>query len=118
RPRSFLGPGLGVTVLGVCGLVVVRLAAVTPLQGGAAAPGFTGVPLLVIGAGLLWIVLTSAPDRLPKLAGLGWLMLVLVIGASGFISGRTGPLHTGGGDRLAAAQTAELARTGRSVVVL
>ncbi|HET6504695.1 MAG TPA: hypothetical protein VFG87_28430 [Amycolatopsis sp.] len=121
RPRSLAGPGLGVVVLGVGALVVVRLTLVEPVQGGAAAPGFAGVPLLVIGAGLLWTALTAVgglTSRLPRLLGLAWAVLVLAVGAGAVVGGRGGPLHAGGGDQLAAAEAGELARTGRAVLVL
>ncbi|WP_312867719.1 hypothetical protein [Amycolatopsis pithecellobii] len=121
RPRALLSPGLGVLALGVCGLAVVLLVPVKPLQGGAASVGFTGVPLLVISAGLLWIILSAVPDGavLPKLAMAGAVILLVAL-ASGAVlaAGRGGPLHTGGGDQLAKAQADELARTGRSVLVV
>ncbi|WP_245617089.1 hypothetical protein [Amycolatopsis taiwanensis] len=118
RPRSLAGPGLGVAVAGVCGLAVVQLVLVKPVQGGAPAPGFAGVPLLVIGAGLLWLVLSGGPPRLPRPLGIAWAVLVVVVGVGAFLGGRGGPLQAGGGDRLAVAQADELARTGRSVLVL
>lgn len=121
RPRSLAGPGPAVVVVGGCGLAVVRLALAKPLQGGAPAPGFAGVPLLVIGAGLLWLILSgttqAAPRRLSRLVGAAWVGLVVAVGVGAFLGGQ-GPLHAGGGDQLASPEAAELARTGRSVVVL
>ncbi|NKQ58015.1 hypothetical protein HFP15_34655 [Amycolatopsis sp. K13G38] len=123
RPKALLSPGLGVVVLGACGLAVVTLVSVTPLQGGGAATGFTGVPLLVISAGALWILLTAcaggAPaGMLPKLAAVVGVLVILALGTGTVIAGRGGPLRSGGGDRLVSAQADELARTGRSVVVV
>ncbi|MFD2419225.1 hypothetical protein [Amycolatopsis pigmentata] len=124
RPRSLTGPATGMIMLGVCGLVVVRLAVVKPLQGGPSAPGFAGVPLLMVGAGLLWLVLASladAPARVRRLrtpAVLAWVVLVAIAGAAALTAGREGPLRAGGGDRLAATQADELGRSGRSVLVL
>ncbi|KAA9162383.1 hypothetical protein FPZ12_012205 [Amycolatopsis acidicola] len=123
RPRALLSPGLGVLVLGVLGLVIVLLVPVAPLQGTGTATGFTGVPLLVISAGLLWIVLSAsqAPaggSLLPKLAAVVGVLLIAALGTGAVIAGRGGPLHSGGGDKLAATQADELARTGRSVVVV
>jgi hypothetical protein len=124
RPRALTGPAAGLVVLGVCGLVVVRLATVKPLQGGPPAPGFAGVPLLMIGAGLSWLVLVAlgdAPARLRRLrtpAVLAWAALVAVAGAGALTVGRDGPVRAGGGDRLAASQADELTRSGRSVLLL
>lgn len=125
RPRSLLGPGLWVAVLGLCGVAVVRFAAVTPVQGGSPAPGFAGIPLLVVGAGLLWLILSAVPPRLPwpavwlpRLLGAAWAVLVVAAGVGAFLAGRGGPLHASGGDQLAPAEADELARTGRSVLVL
>jgi hypothetical protein len=123
RPRALLSAGLGVVVLGVLGLVVVLLVPVPSLQGVVDETGFTGVPLLVISAGLLWIVLTAfaegtASAFLPKLAVVAGVLVVLALGTGAVIEGRGGPLRSGGGDQLISAQSDELARTGRSVVVL
>ncbi|HJQ45950.1 MAG TPA: hypothetical protein VJ870_06455 [Amycolatopsis sp.] len=123
RPKSLLSPGLGVLVLGVVGLLIVLLVSVPPLQGGSGSPGFTGVPLLIISAGLLWMVLTACTGGtpstvLPRLAAVLGVVLILALGTGAVVEGRGGPLHSGGGDRLVAQQSDELARTGRSVVVL
>ncbi|MDQ0379284.1 hypothetical protein [Amycolatopsis thermophila] len=118
RPSRAAGAGLAVVGLGVVGLLVVRLVTVTPLQGGEPSPGFAGVPLLVIGAGLLWIVLSACRGDLgkPFLAGGAVLVGALAVGV--VVAGSGGPLHSGGGPALAPDQAGELARTGRSVLVL
>ncbi|GAB2992642.1 hypothetical protein LWP59_33315 [Amycolatopsis acidiphila] len=123
RPRALLSAGLGVLVLGACGLAVVLLVPVSPLQGGPGSVGFTGVPLLVISAGLLWIVLNAcargtSTGVLPKLAAVVAVLVVLALGTGAVLAGRSGPLHAGGGGQLASAQQDELARTGRSVLVV
>ncbi len=123
RPRALLSAGLALVVLGACGLAVVLLVPVKPLQGGAEAAGYTGVPLLVLSAGLLWIVLNAcaagtALAVLPRIAAVAAVVVVLVLGTGAVLAGRGGPLHSGGGDRLVAAQSDELARTGRSVLVV
>jgi hypothetical protein len=122
RPRAVLNAGLGVLALGVCGLVVVLLVAVPPLSGGPRANGFTGVPLLVIGAGLLWAILgacvpATANALLPKLTVVAGVAVLLALGTGAVIAGRSGPLRAGS-DQLASGQQDELVRTGRSVVVL
>jgi hypothetical protein len=101
---------------------VVLLVAVAPLQGGPDSVGFTGVPLLVISAGLLWITVTACAEGastavLPKLATVAAVLVVLALGTGAVLS-RSGPLHSGGGGQLASAQADELARTGRSVLVV
>ncbi|ROS42168.1 hypothetical protein [Amycolatopsis thermoflava] len=118
RPSRAAGAGLAVVVLGIAGLLVVRLVEVAPLQGGPVSPGFAGVPLLVIGAGLLWIVLSACrgPVGKPFLAGGAVLLVALAVGV--VVAGSGGPLHSGGGPALAQDQADELARTGRSVLVL
>ncbi|WAL66755.1 hypothetical protein ORV05_02770 [Amycolatopsis cynarae] len=127
RPRALWSGGLSVVVLGAAGLGVVLLVPVTPLQGGTAAVGFTGVPLLVIGAGLLWIVLRALQQQadpapvsrlsLPVLARAAAIAVLLALGVAAVLSGRGGPLHKGR-DSLVDAQADELARTGRSVLVV
>ncbi|HVV10916.1 hypothetical protein [Amycolatopsis sp.] len=123
RPRALISPGLGALVLGVIGLVVVLLVPVPSLQGGISSTGFTGVPLLMVGAGLLWIVLTASQVKtesslLPKVAAVAGILLIAALGTGAVVAGSGGPLHSGGGDKLAATQSDELARTGRSVVVV
>jgi hypothetical protein len=128
RPTPRVSAGVGVAALGVAGLVAVRLVRVPPLAGGDPAAGYPGTPLLVIGAGLLWVVLAACrSDRgsralpagvLPKLAVVGGLVVLLALAVGGVLAGREGPLHAGGGDRLASSLGAELAGTGRSVLVL
>lgn len=123
RPRALLSPGLGLVVLGGLGLAVVLLVRVTSLQASGSAFGFTGVPLLVISAGLLWIVLTACTERegpsfLPKLLAVVTAAVVLLLGTGAALGGRGGPLHSGGGDQLAQVQLDELGRSGRSVLVV
>jgi GT2 family glycosyltransferase len=127
RPTMRAAGGLGLVVLGIGGLVLVREVAVPPLQGGAPSPGYAGVPLLVIGAGLLWVILAvcqrgeagPAPaTRLPKVAALAGVVVLLTLGVGAVVTGRQGPLHAGGDASLASSLTAELASTGRSVLVI
>lgn len=125
RPTRHLLPGLGVLVLGVGGVVVTRFVEVDPVRGGAPAPVFCGVALLYIGAGLLAVVLGACvPDRrrLPApvvgTGAVGAAALLLVLAAGVVIDGRDGPLTAHGGPRLASSLTAELATTGRGVLVL
>jgi hypothetical protein len=127
RPTMRAVGGLALVALGAGGLVLVRGVAATPMQGGVSAHGYAGVPLLVIGAGLLWVVLAVCQRRrgaqtfatwLPKAATVGGVAVLLVLAAGVVVVGRQGPLHAGGGPTLASSLTAELARTGRSVLVL
>jgi hypothetical protein len=123
RPRALASAGLGVVVLGVLGLIVVLLVPVPSLQGVGDAMGFTGVPLLIVSAGLLWVVLAAfaggtASAFLPKLAVIAGVLVILALGTGTVIEGRGGPLRAGGGDQLMSDQSNELADTGRSVVVL
>jgi GT2 family glycosyltransferase len=127
RPTMRAAGGLGLIVLGAGGLVLVRQVAVTPLEGGVPSHGYAGVPLLVISAGLLWVILAVSQRRrdepmattwLPKVAALGGVAVLLALAAGGVIAGRQGPLHAGGDGTLAPALAAELASSGRSVLVL
>jgi GT2 family glycosyltransferase len=134
RPTVRAAGGLGLVVLGAGGLVLVRQVAVTPLQGGPPSHGYAGVPLLVISAGLLWVILAvsqrgkavsqrakevpMAATWLPKAAALGGVVVLLVLTAGGVVAGRQGPLRAGGDASLAPPLAAELAASGRSVLVL
>jgi GT2 family glycosyltransferase len=113
-------PGLGVVVLGGVGVGLL----ISQRQ-------WAGAPMIVVGAGLLWVLLAACrtdlgPRRalqlstvaIRTLAGLG-VAAVLVLAGSDLILGRTGPLRTDeGGLQLAEPVSAELADTGRSVLVL
>ncbi|SDX75402.1 Glycosyltransferase, GT2 family [Amycolatopsis xylanica] len=127
RPSKRMAGPFALLVLGGAGLALVRMVPVTPLRGGPAAPGFAGVPLLVIGIALLWIVLIACrreivPERdvtwLPKLAAACGVVVLLILVTGAVIAGREGPLRAGRGMELAAPVAAELAATGRSVLVV
>jgi GT2 family glycosyltransferase len=125
RPSARAAGGLAVVALGVGGLVLVRQVAVTPLQGGVPSPGYAGVPLLVIGAGLLWVILASAQRRpsvsvswLPKAAALCGVVVLLALGVGAVAAGGQGPLHAGGDATLPSALADELASSGRSVLIV
>lgn len=125
RPSMRAAGGLGLVALGIGGLVLVREVAVTPLQGGAPSHGYAGVPLLVISAGLLWVILASVQRGpavsvtwLPKVAAMCGVAVLLALGVGAVAAGRQGPLHAGGAASLAPSLAAELASTGRSVLIL
>ncbi|GAA1963970.1 glycosyltransferase family 2 protein [Amycolatopsis minnesotensis] len=130
RPTTRAVAGLCVLVLGVGGLLAVRMVPVTGLQGGAKAIGFTGVPMLVVAAGLLWIVLAVChrdyvPDPaatpsplLPRLGAAGGVVALVALASSAVVVGGDGPLRHGRGDTLTSPLSAELAMTGRSALVL
>ncbi|OZM73800.1 glycosyl transferase [Amycolatopsis antarctica] len=118
RPTARVLPGVALAVLGLAGLGLVRLAG----QGASA-----GVPLLLVGAGLLWAfagVWTAVRDdrgrtgaAVPRLAVAGGAAVLLALVAGAAVEGREGPLRDGTWT-LASSLTAELAGTGRSVLVL
>lgn len=131
-PGRHLAAGLALTALGVAGVVVTQLVRATPLTGGAAAPGYAGAPLIVVGMGLVALVLTafrapagrgsarSAGRASAAVAG-GALTLVALVLAAGFASAAEQPrgeVRAGGGVRLAPALDTELADSGRGVLVL
>ncbi len=121
RPSKGAGGGVAVVVLGALGLVAVRFVAVTPMSGGAHATGFAGVPLLVIGAGLLWTVLATwqrggtriEPAPWPaKVTAVAGVLVLLALATGAVVAGREGPL--GSGER----PSLDLASSGRSVLVV
>lgn len=125
RPTPKALPGIAVAALGVGGVVLVRLVEAVPVRGGAAEAGYAGLPLLVVGAGLIGVVLAvclpdrmARPVRLTRLGAVGGVALLLALAGGGIASGPDGPVRAGGGWRLAPSLTAELADTGRSVLVL
>ncbi|WP_410653589.1 glycosyltransferase [Amycolatopsis sp. cmx-4-54] len=127
RPSKGAGGGVAVVVLGVLGLVAVRFVAVTPMAGGAHATGYAGVPLLVISAGLLWTVLAtwqrggSGVDPAPwlaKVTAVAGVLVLLALATGAVVAGREGPLRAGERPSLAPEISAELASSGRSVLVI
>ncbi|MEV7092139.1 glycosyltransferase family 2 protein [Amycolatopsis sp. NPDC051045] len=127
RPTKLAAGGLALAALGAGGLVLVRLVAVTPVQGGAPAHGYAGVPLLIVGAGLLWVVLGSwqrggsagvPATWLPKVMAVAGVAVFLTLAAGAVVVGAQGPLRAGARPSLAPEVAAELAASGRSVLDL
>ncbi|MFF0145354.1 GT2 family glycosyltransferase [Amycolatopsis sulphurea] len=122
RPRREVAGGLALAILGVVGLFVVRQVQLTPLQGGTPAAGYAGVPLLFVGAGLLWTILATwqrggraavpAP-WLPKVLAVAGTVVVVALGVGAVLSGAEGPLTAQPRPQLASAVSA-----GRSVLDL
>jgi GT2 family glycosyltransferase len=127
RPTKLAAGGLALAALGAGGLVLVRLVTATPMQGGTAAHGHAGVPLLIIGAGLLWVVLGSwqrsgsagmPATWLPKVFAAAGVVVFLALAAGAVVVGGQGPLRAGARPSLAPEVTAELTASGRSVLDL
>ncbi|WP_328604143.1 glycosyltransferase family 2 protein [Amycolatopsis sp. NBC_00345] len=127
RPTKQVAGGLALAVLGVLGVVLVRQIPVTPLQGGAATTGYTGVPLLVVGAGLLWAVLATwqrggssgVPAAwLPKAAGIAGVVVLAALGTGAVVTGHEGPLSAQPRAQLAPEVAADVAASGRAVLDL
>lgn len=129
RPTVRVLAGFGIGLLGAVGLAVVLLVPAAPVASGAARHGWTGAPLLVIGTGLLAILLAAAyrergarpasVSRLPALLATGGGVAVLaVLVVAAVVTGGDGPLRPARDAGLAAPLAAELADTGRSVLVL
>ncbi|MFI5588006.1 glycosyltransferase [Amycolatopsis sp. NPDC051758] len=123
RPTKLAAGGLALGALGAGGLVVVRLVTATPMQGGSPAHGHAGVPLLVIGAGLLWVVLGSwqrggsagmPATWLPKVFAAAGVVVFLALAAGAVVVGGQGPLRAGERPSLAP----EVSASGRSVLDL
>ncbi|MDQ7808513.1 glycosyltransferase family 2 protein [Amycolatopsis sp. A133] len=127
RPTKLAAGGFALAALGAGGLVLVRLVTATPLPGGAPAHGFAGVPLLIVGAGLLWVVLGSwqrggsagvPATWLPKVLAVAGVAVFLALAAGALVVGSQGPLRAGDRPALAPEVAAELAASGRSVLDL
>ncbi|MBE8517456.1 glycosyltransferase family 2 protein [Amycolatopsis sp. H6(2020)] len=127
RPTKLAAGGLALAALGAGGLVLVRLVAAPPLQGGAPSYGYAGVPLLIVGAGLLWVVLGSwqrggtagvPATWLPKVMAVAGVAVFLALAAGAVVVGSQGPLRAGERPALAPEVAAELAASGRSVLDL
>ena len=127
RPTKLAAGGLGLAALGAGGLVLVRLVTATPMQGGPASHGYAGVPLLIAGAGLLWVVLGSwqgggsagvPATWLPKAFAIAGVAVLLALVAGAVVVGGQGPLRAGDRPVLAPEVAAELSTSGRSVLDL
>ncbi|WP_410572597.1 glycosyltransferase [Amycolatopsis sp. cmx-4-61] len=125
RPTKLAAGGFALAALGVGGLVVVRLVTAVPMQGGVASHGYAGVPLLIVGAGLLWVVLGSwqrggtagvPATWLPKVMAVAGVAVFLALAAGAVVAGSQGPLRAGERPSLAPEVAAELAASGRSVL--
>ncbi|MGH3798620.1 MAG: hypothetical protein ACRDTD_00520 [Pseudonocardiaceae bacterium] len=127
RPSRAMLPGLGLVLLGVVAVMVLVRSPMRPLVGGDPRPGSTAGALLLIGCGLLWIVLlagrTGQGNRVQWSRALSvtpWVG-VAALSAAAVVIGAGGPLTAGppaGLPVLAPSLTAELARSGTSVLVV
>jgi hypothetical protein len=124
-------PGLGLVLLGAAAVVALVLSPMRPLAGGDPRPGSTASVLLLIGCGLLWIVLLAGRTTKPTrwwfsdrwnrvLSATPWVG-VAALSTAAVAIGASGPLTAGppaGLPVLAPSLTAELARSGTSVLVI
>nr|WP_243659081.1 glycosyltransferase family 2 protein [Tamaricihabitans halophyticus] len=127
RPTRAALPALGLVLLGALALAVLVLVAVPPVVGGDSAYGWTGPALLLISTGLLWTVVASCrpgvaqrriTPSLPRIAMALAGLAVVGLAANTVIAGSGGALRGDGGYTLAEPLRAELAESGRSVLVL
>ncbi|GAB3296257.1 glycosyltransferase family 2 protein [Parasphingorhabdus pacifica] len=109
-------PGLVVAGAGWAAALVLAHVRAEPIGGGPATPGWTGAPLVLVAAGLMWVVLCGKPRSLPKWAGPALAAALLVVVAGAVFAGRSGPLSTETG-RTAPALAADLAAPGALLTV-
>lgn len=122
RPSRSMLAGLAVVVLGGFAVIVLRTVSLPPVPGGDASPGWAGGPLVLVGWGLLWVVLSAfrrdvAPVPFRRVVSVVGVLSVLVMAGAGFAGLRSGAL-TADAVRLPSTVAQELPRTGRSVLVL
>lgn len=140
-------PAGGLVLLGVFGVAGLSFAEAIPVRGGDPAPGFVGVPLLFAGAGLLAVVLAACvPERAGegdrkrstgptgptsstgltgrsarpvavRLIAAGGATVLLVLAVGDVLAGHGGPVRKAS-EPLEPSLSAELAATGRGVLVL
>ncbi|MER5264663.1 glycosyltransferase family 2 protein [Actinosynnema sp. NPDC002837] len=122
RPSRSMLAGFAVVVLGGFAVIVLRTVPVAPLPGGDASHGWTGGPLVLVGWGLLWVVLSAfrrdvgtVPVR--RVVSVIGVLSVVGLACAGFVGLRSGAL-TADDARLPSTLAQELPRTGRSVLVL
>jgi GT2 family glycosyltransferase len=123
RPQRAMLPGLALLFGGILALAVVLMFPAIPVTGGPAQHGYAGGPMLVVGWGLLWALLgacqpTGAKVRLVRVATAFGVAGLIALATTALVAGRDGPLRAGGGPKLVATLTNELAVTGRSVLLL
>ncbi|WP_027928518.1 glycosyltransferase family 2 protein [Amycolatopsis benzoatilytica] len=124
RPRKQVVGGLALAVLGVIGVVLVRQVQLTPMQGGPHASGYAGVPLLIVGAGLLWAVLatwqrggsSALAPWLPKVLAVAGVAVVAALAAGAVGAGSEGPLTAAPRPQLAPEAATDVAATGRAIL--
>ncbi|MEV8437237.1 glycosyltransferase [Actinosynnema sp. NPDC051121] len=122
RPSRSMLAGLAAVVPGGFAVIVLRTVPVAPLPGGDASPGWTGGPLVLVGWGLLWVVLSAfrrdvGAVRVRRVVSVVGVLSVVALACAGFAGLRSGAL-TADGARLPTTVAQELPRTGRSVLVL
>ncbi|WP_434438750.1 glycosyltransferase [Lentzea sp. E54] len=117
RPNAAMVPGLLVIVLAIGALAAV-----------AAVGAWLGAPLVLLAWGLVWVVLAGcrrgvAPGvagraRVRRAVYVVGVVTLVSLGVAGFLDLRSGPLKADGGLGLSSSLTAELERSGRSVLIL
>ncbi|MEY7974411.1 hypothetical protein AB8O38_20680, partial [Saccharomonospora xinjiangensis] len=123
RPTSRMVPAVALVLLWAFSAVVGSAVHVRPVGGGAAATAFAGIPLLLVGAGLLSTVLIAwarprpAGRRWRRVAVVGSTSAVLALCVSWLVVGRGGPLSN---EPISptAQLAAELEATGRGLLIL
>ncbi|MFD5824935.1 glycosyltransferase [Lentzea sp. NPDC060358] len=117
RPNTAMLPGALVVVLAVGALAAVSAVGAWP-----------GAPLVVLAWGLVWVVLAAcrrgvapgiaAQASVRRAVYVVGVVTLVCLSVAGFLDLRSGPLQAGGGVALGPSPTAELERTGRSVLIV
>lgn len=94
RPRRSVVPGAVLALAGWITASLVDTIAVPPISGGPTTTGWPGGPLVLVAAGLVWIVLAGWGTTRPRAVTAPVLLLVLAVLTTGTVlAGRSGPLH-------------------------
>lgn len=117
RSNASMLPGLLVIVLAIGALAAV-----------AAVHAWPGTPLVILAWGLVCVVLAGCQRGVPpgvagqvrvrRAVSVVGVVTLVSLGVAGLLDLRSGPLRADGGTRLSESLTAELERTGRSVLIL